>query len=826
MFFDTRRGLGMRRAVAGTLAAVMLLSSGSGFGRGRAGGGAAGALGDFDLLEEFQSTAGLPTSMVNGFEGVGTIGGDGITGVGGIPLVIPGQQGIVSQSGEAVTLLPGSSAGMLRQLGPARLAALRSLKEVGVPPMPGLANFIRDRQAAIVLGKALFWDAQAGSDGNACASCHFHAGADNRMKNQLSPGLNAGDESFQPTAVATAAAARAAAKAAAKLAKQQAKVAALMAKPRDLLTPAQIAKLDLATAPIDQIRLRAAHPIKPTKTGAGGPNYTLVPGDFPFHQLSDPLDRDSTVVFDSNDIVSSQGTIGGAFQALGANGIETCGARTNAGTFDVNGKLTRRVPGRNTPTTINAVFNYRNFWDGRANNIFNGVNPFGPRDPDAKVLQLHADGSTTWTAISLSNASLASQAVGPALSEFEMSCATKSFKDLGRKLLALKPLGLQDLHPEDSVLGAHVAVNGRGLKESYADLISAAFDPRWWNAPGQFDGYSQMERNFSMFWGMAIMMYESTLVSDETPFDKFVGYSGAPGDPSALTAQQQRGLVAFRGNGQCVSCHKGAEFTGAATVLQPAGGEGTLIESMFLKTGELAVYDNGFYNIGVRPTAEDRGVGGYDPFGNPLSFTRTWFDLLNQQPVGDPVYVDPCLFAIFSDASACWIAPDPDGTRVVTDGAFKTPSLRNVALTQPYFHNGGTFTLEQVVDFYNRGGDRRGPEDNDTTGWVAPDATNGGTTNLHPAMNPLGLTSTERADLVSFLRYALTDPRVACERAPFDHPSLSLHNGHDGDVKKVADKNKDGIADDLFLLLPAVGAKGLPNAQCLSNDDGSAFTGL
>ena len=152
--------------------------------------------------------------------------------------------------------------------------------------------------------------------------------------------------------------------------------------------------------------------------------------------------------------------------------------------------------------------------------------------------------------------------------------------------------------------------------------------------------------------------------------------------------------------------------------------------------------------------------------------------------------------------------------------------MRNVALTQPYFHNGGTFTLEQVVDFYNRGGDRRGPEDNDTTGLVAPDATNGGTTNLHPAMNPLGLTDQERADLVSFMRYALTDPRVACERAPFDHPSLPLRNGHDGDEKKVKDKNKDGLGDDLLLVLPAVGAKGLPSSQCLHNDDGSAISGM
>jgi cytochrome c peroxidase len=40
---------------------------------------------------------------------------------------------------------------------------------------------VRDRQAAVRLGKALFWDAKVGSDGStACASCHAHAGADDR----------------------------------------------------------------------------------------------------------------------------------------------------------------------------------------------------------------------------------------------------------------------------------------------------------------------------------------------------------------------------------------------------------------------------------------------------------------------------------------------------------------------------------------------------------------------------------------------------------------------------------------------------------------------
>ena len=47
--------------------------------------------------------------------------------------------------------------------------------------------------------------------------------------------------------------------------------------------------------------------------------------------------------------------------------------------------ILRQVTGRNAPSVINAVFNFANFWDGRANNIFNGVNPFGPLDQSAGI---------------------------------------------------------------------------------------------------------------------------------------------------------------------------------------------------------------------------------------------------------------------------------------------------------------------------------------------------------------------------------------------------------------------------------------------------------
>jgi len=64
--------------------------------------------------------------------------------------------------------------------------ALGSLESVRVPEPPDLGKYVRDRAALGVLGKALFWDMQLGSDGRtACASCHFHAGADHRAQNQF-----------------------------------------------------------------------------------------------------------------------------------------------------------------------------------------------------------------------------------------------------------------------------------------------------------------------------------------------------------------------------------------------------------------------------------------------------------------------------------------------------------------------------------------------------------------------------------------------------------------------------------------------------------------
>jgi hypothetical protein len=142
--------------------------------------------------------------------------------------------------------------------------------------------------------------------------------------------------------------------------------------------------------------------------------------------------------------------------------------------------------------------------------------------------------------------------------------------------------------------------------------------------------------------------------------------------------------------------------------------------------------------------------------------------------------------------------PVSAGERDAVDGAFKVPSLRNVALTGPYFHNGGKGTLEQVVEFYNRGGDRRGPDGNDTTGF------DGNPTNFDADIMPLGLTPDEKSALVAFLR-ALTDERVRWEKTPFDHPQILVPDGHPKQASGAPTEDRPGRAKTRFREIPAVG---------------------
>jgi cytochrome c peroxidase len=645
-----------------------------------------------------------------------------------------------------------------------------SLQGILIPKTPGLLDgtspIIVNKEAAIQLGKALFWDTAVSSDGYiACASCHFHAGADGRVQNQLAPGGNSTKQKTGSTFEKTA------------------------------------------------------------SNENGGINYTLKTDDFPFYKLADPHDKNSAVLFNSDDVVASAGVFSRKVSGENKAGSDedNCTA-INDNIFHAGGFNTRQVTARNAPSVINAAFNFRNFWDGRANNIFNGVSSFGARDKNATIWVAQENGKAIKQKIRLENASLASQAVAPVLNDVEMSCKNRLFPDVGRRLLPRQPLAIQEVHEQDSVLANLRDASGQGLKTTYQDLVKTAFAPRYWNGTGNFGKpkaakavpYNQMEANFSFIFGIALQVYQDTLISDQTPFDAPRIAGTTPQIPQGFDEHQKNGLNVFL-NAHCAICHKGPVFT-AATETHSLVNRKTLNGAFEGKGVAQAIMDEGFANTSVTPDEYDLGLGDKDPFGNPLSFSDQYMQkILKGKAFVDPITVNTCEFDNpfvlvgfkYNELRDDPYAGDCDEIEeyakipklpilqaelkklnqgrvfVATKGAFKIPTLRNVELTAPYMHNGSMLTLEQVVDFYFRGGNFNNPA------------------HFATVVFPQEISNQEKADLVAFLK-TLTDERVRFERAPFDHPQIKVPHGH----TLATDLDDKKQAEDLFLDVPAVGKNG------------------
>jgi cytochrome c peroxidase len=178
--------------------------------------------------------------------------------------------------------------------------------------------------------------------------------------------------------------------------------------------------------------------------------------------------------------------------------------------------------------------------------------------------------------------------------------------------------------------------------------------------------------------GQAIASFERTLLSLDAPIDRFLA-----GDAKAVPAAAQRGWDLYNGKARCNTCH------GHVSVIP-------------LFTDDL------YHNIGV--AAKDVN-----------------FEELARKVEGHP-----------EDLAKLSHEPGLNqlGRFLVTQerkdiGAFKTPQLRNVALTAPYMHDGSEQTLADVIEFYDRGGD--------PNPW------------LDGGMRPLGLTAQEKSDLVALL---------------------------------------------------------------------------
>jgi cytochrome c peroxidase len=256
---------------------------------------------------------------------------------------------------------------------------------------------------------------------------------------------------------------------------------------------------------------------------------------------------------------------------------------------------------------------------------------------------------------------------------------------------ATRPL----LHPAEMGGSArHVATVVRGDR-----ALACGYEAVFRAPPGAYDERVLVDV------AKAIAAYVETLRSGRTPFDEFRD-AMARGDRAGMArypAPAQRGLKIFVGKGSCSVCHFGPGFT----------------------NGE-------FHDVGI-PFA--LGPGRVDA-GRHAGIKRLRSDPLN-------------LLGQYSDDASGAAATR---TRHVEPthasfGQFKTPSLRNVALTAPYMHNGRLATLRDVVRHYSELDMDRVHADGESL------------------LRPLRLSEGDADDLVAFLE-SLTDPGATAAPAP------------------------------------------------------------
>jgi cytochrome c peroxidase len=238
------------------------------------------------------------------------------------------------------------------------------------------------------------------------------------------------------------------------------------------------------------------------------------------------------------------------------------------------------------------------------------------------------------------------------------------------------------------------------------------------------DGITQVLVN----WAKALEAYQGKLVNAAgTPFDNWINAGPLT---TAIDESARRGAQLFVTKGGCVDCHNGPMLT-----------------------------DGAFHNIGVAqrgpnvPTLDDCQGGTCDCTMPDSATCAPWGKFTGVKKLAAMTNRDFLRTGKFSDdktdtsrAADVTAPPTPD-----MKGAWRTPSLRNVAETAPYMHDGRYATLEDVVAHYNRGGD------SDAVGTV------------DVRIRPLLLTDGEQADLVAFLR-TLTGPPLAMEDRVPAHP--------------------------------------------------------
>ncbi len=252
---------------------------------------------------------------------------------------------------------------------------------------------------------------------------------------------------------------------------------------------------------------------------------------------------------------------------------------------------------------------------------------------------------------------------------------------------------------EDQALHPFVNPVEMGLQNHDPILKIVRTDPAYAEAFKQVFGKSGAAITMNEV-TQAIAAFERTQIAADSPFDRYYFRD----EKDKLTEAQKRGFDLFVNKGRCVSCH-------------------------IIEQTQALFTDNRFHNVGVGINAIQKEVPSLAGEFLKARYTKTEVD---QKVLSDKRTSELGRLAV---------------TRNFDDiGAFKTPTLRNVAVTAPYMHDGSLKTLNEVMIHYNNGGvTEEGDPVNDF---------------LSGGIRPLQLTDQELSDLEAFME-ALTSPEYS-----------------------------------------------------------------
>ncbi len=355
---------------------------------------------------------------------------------------------------------------------------------------------------------------------------------------------------------------------------------------------------------------------------------------------------------------------------LSSNGQVSCATCHQPDKSFTDGLPTARgmgVTNRNSPTILNGAMAHWFFWDGRADSL--AAQAVGPlENPNEHGLTGASLAAMIEEHYGTEYQAFFGKTVKPG--RFGPTTFDNKIPVISAKLAAYT---LASVGPYERLTDILKAAGKKGMQPS--ELVSKTLAPT--TAPDQHLVATEVAANV----GLAISTWEKLQISNKSPFDFFLKRVAENPESSLQSLTDERtfsiealaGLRIFTGKGNCSLCHRGALLS-----------------------------DQQFHNIGLGETPRQQELPIASWLLDVAGRAKGQFDVLNSEFNCQSMVWSPDNIVVRRQSESCREQEFTDLENFENVGAFKTPTLRNVAMTGPYFHDGRAATIDEVLSHYDQ----------------------------------------------------------------------------------------------------------------------------